>query len=221
MRPVSYLVIGCALICATNSSPAQVVWNPTSAFSTTNGNPNGVWTYGWMDTAFTTFAPYASTSANGWLGNLGGDGSPVIWLNTGGSTSYGNPPGDLALHPGPGFQPSILRWTAPAGSSGTAQIVGRFLAGDGGVMAVAIRFNGSSVWSATDAGSFDFNQLFTAGDQLDFAVYGGYNFGTTPLELTITGPAIPEPAASAGLLGFAALGLVAFRRRRSLAVVAA
>ena len=214
MRPLPFVVMGSVLLCSAQSATAQIVWNPTTDFSTINGNPNGVWTYGWMNTAFTTFTPYASSTANSWRGNIGGDGTPVIWLNTSGSTSYGVPNGNLSIHPGPGTEPSILRWTAPTGTSGTAHVVGQFLAGDSGTMLVAVRFNGGTVWSATDAGAFDFNQLFVAGDQMDFAVYGGYSYGNTPLVMSITA-AIPEPAFFSILAGSLALGLAYKRRRRS------
>jgi hypothetical protein len=215
------VVIGAALMFAAQSASAQVVWNPTTDFSTTNGNPNGVWTYGWMNTAFTTFTLYTSPIANYWLGGLGGDGTPAVWLNTSSSSPYGVPPGDISLHPGPGTEPSILRWTAPAGSSGTAHVAGQFLSGDGGVMQVAVRFNGSTVWSATGVDSFDsfdFDQVFVAGDQLDFAVFGGYVSGNTPLEMSITSSAIPEPSTYAVLFGLAAMGFAAYRRRRRQAV---
>lgn len=47
------------------------VWNPATEFSTTGTNPNGVWSYGWMDTGFTTFTPFvnrhaASTDYRNW-----------------------------------------------------------------------------------------------------------------------------------------------------------
>ena len=201
---------------AAQSASAQVVWNPTTDFSTTNGNPNGAWTYGWMDTAFTAFTLYTSNSANAWLGYLGGDGSPAVLLNTSGSMVNGVPPGDLALHPGPGTQPAILRWTAPTGFVGTAHVVGQFLSGDSGVMQVAIRLNGSAVWSATDFGAFDFNQVFVPGDQLDFAVFGGYQFGTTPLDMSITASAIPEPSTYAAIFGAAALGVAVVLHRKRI-----
>ena len=213
MRPIPYVVMGAALMFAALPGSAQVVWNPTTDFSTTNGNPNGVWTYGWMDTGFTTFTVISRHTADGWFGDLGGDGSPGLWINTAGTAQYGVPPGDLSLHPGPGNQPNILRWTAPAGFNGTAHVAGQFLAGDSGVMQVAIRLNGSSIWSASNAGAFDFVQGFVTGDQLDFAVYGGYISGNTPLEMSITSSAIPEPSACATFFGLAVLGGSALVRR--------
>jgi hypothetical protein len=213
MSPVPYVVIGAALMFAAHSATAQVVWNPTTDFSTTNGNPNGVWTYGWMDTAFTTFTVTVSHNTNTWLGNLGGDGSPVIWLNTSTSSPYGVPPGDISLHPGPGTEPSILRWTAPPSFSGTAHVAGQFLSGDTGVMQVEVRFNGNPVWSATNFGAFVFDRVFVAGDQLDFAVFGGYDYGNTPLVMSITSSAIPEPSTCAAFFGVAVLGVAVVLRR--------
>lgn len=206
------MVFGSALIFAAQSATAQTVWNPTTDFSLTNGNPNGVWTYGWMDTGFTTFTPDTSHTTSAWDGNVGGDGSPIIWINGSTLPINGTPPGDIAFHPGPGGEASVLRWTAPASFFGTAHVAGQFLAGDVGVMQVAIRFNGSTVWNATDAGAFDFFQAFVPGNQFDFAVFGGYAFGTTPLEMNITS-AIPEPSTCAALFGLVAVGFAAHHRR--------
>jgi hypothetical protein len=202
---------------------AQTAWNPTADFSITSGNPNGVWTYGWMDTGFTTFTPYTTNLFNGgvggspqWYGPLGGDLTPTIWHNTSGSVFFGVLPGQLALHPGPGAQPSVLRWIAPSGVSGSVNVVGQFFAGDGGSMTVGVRFAGVSQWSAIDAGSFDLAFTVQPGDTIDFAVFGSYAFGNTPAALTISYP-IPEPAGWTALVGLAALNagvLCRVRQRR-------
>lgn len=192
---------------------AQFVWNPTTEFSTTNGNPNGVWTYGWMDTGFNTFTAYTNVNANAWYG-WGGDLTPLVWLNTSTSTLNGAPPGYLVLHPGNGTEPSVLRWTAPAGVTGPIHVTGQFLAGDGAVMQVAIFQNTKSntLFSAADAGVFNFSANVVPGDTLNFAVYGGYFFGTTPLEVSLVG--VPEPSTLALLsLGLAVLCRV-YRRRK-------
>src|SRR5207249_2540175 len=121
------------------------------------GNPNGVWTYGWMDTGFTTFTPYTTSLYSGglggspqWYGPQGGDLTPAIWFNTSANTYYGVPPDWLSLHPGPGTQPSVLRWTAPVGFAGSIDVGGQFLAGDSGIMQVAVRQGETVVWSASD-----------------------------------------------------------------------
>jgi hypothetical protein len=90
----------------------------------------------------------------------------------------------LSLHPGPGKEASVLRWTPP--KAGNISVTGQFLSGDRGIMAVAIRHNNQPIWTATDSGSFDLNTNVTAGDNIDFMVYGGYNYGNTPISATVS-----------------------------------
>ncbi len=207
VKPRGFL-FGCLLLALVAPRTfAQTTWNPTADFSTVNGNPNGVWTYGWMDTGFLAFTPYTNHGTTNWFG-WGGDSTPAVWLNPGPGTSYGVPAGALSIHPGNGTEPSVLRWTAPAGSLGLLQVSGQFLAGDGGVMQLAIFKNtkATTLWSATDAGAFNLSVSIAPGDTLNFAVFGGYAYGNTPLQLTLVG--VPEPATHALLaLGLAALAL--------------
>lgn len=170
--------------------PATPFYDPASDFSLTNDNPNGVWSYGWMPTDFSSFICYSNyaAGANGpqWYG-WSGDRTPGIWKNLGNPVS-GVPTGWLCLHPGPGTEPSVLRWTAP--DSGSVNVIGQFLPGDSASMQVAIRLNGKPWWSATDSGNFSLNTNLVAGTTIDFAVYGGYSFGSTPLNVIIS----KEPA---------------------------
>jgi hypothetical protein len=78
----------------------------------------------------------------------------------------------------------VLRWTAPV--AGSVHVTGQFLAGDSGIMTVAVRHNSQEVWKATNSGSFDLNIKISAGDNVDFAVYGGYGYGNTPISATIS-----------------------------------
>ena len=204
------LLLCLALAVSLGTGFAQTTWDPTASFSVSNGNPNGVWTYGWMDTGFGAFTPYTTATANAWQG-WGGDGTPTIWINQGATTSFGVPAGYLSIHPGPGTEPSVLRWTSPV--TGLVAMSGQFLAGDSGVMQVAIFQNTktNTLWSATDAGTFNFNVNVTAGDTLNFTVFGGYGFGNTPLQLSLT--AVPEPAAG----GLVALGMLVLAATRASA----
>ena len=152
-------------------------------YSTSNGNPNVSWAYGWMPTDFSKFNIYTTHTSFQWYGPLGSDLTPCIWLNSN-NLGYGVPNGWLSLHPGPGTEPSVLRWTAPV--AGNIHVTGEFLAGDGGIMQVAIRHNNQQIWNATDAGKFDLNIKVVDGDTIDFAVYGGYGFGNTPISATIS-----------------------------------
>jgi hypothetical protein len=96
----------------------------------------------------------------------------------------GVPTGWLSFHPGPGAEPSVLRWTAPV--TGDIHVTGQFLAGDRGSMTVAIHHDNLQIWRATDLGSFDLNINTSAGDTIDFLVYGGYGYGNTPISAVIS-----------------------------------
>ncbi len=162
-------------------------WNPVAEFSGDNGNPNGVWSYGWMPVGFgdlTLYTNHRTGTSPGWWG-WGGDQTPGIWRNDSASTVNGVGPGQLSLHPGNGTQPSVLRWTAPAQAAGDVRLTGRFFAGDGGSMQVAVRINGGEAWHAVDHGAFDLVFASVEGSTVDFAVYGGYGYGSTPLEVQI------------------------------------
>ena len=163
-------------------------------FSTTNENPNGAWSYGWMPTDFSLFNLYVFNTPFMWYGNLSSDLTPYIWINNGngtppgvvnnGGVASGVPVGWLSLHPGPAEQPSVLRWTAPI--AGNIHITGQFLAGDTGIMDVAVRHNNQNLWTATDSGSFKLNIRVNASDTIDFVVYNGYGWGNTPISAIIS-----------------------------------
>ena len=212
----------------TSSAWAGPIWDANADFSTTNGNPNGAWTYGWVDNSFIN-SFHLDTLANdyglngnipGWCGPIPGPGTglnfPVIWKNTGPAVS-GLQTGQLSLHPGPDGEPSVLEWTAPAGFSGDALIQGQFLPGDVGIMQVGIFENhnwNSALWTATDSGTFNLSVPVVPGDKIDFGVWcqrGGYANGNTPLEATVT--AVPEPSTFA-LLAAGAIGLLGLARRQ-------
>ena len=59
-------------------------WNARNEFTTLNGNPNGVWSYGWMPVGFATFTHYVNSSGEpsgpSWYG-WNGDHTPGIWRN--------------------------------------------------------------------------------------------------------------------------------------------
>ena len=198
---------------------APLTWNPMAEFSAENGNPNGVWSYGWMDPGFTTFTalvnkrsvPGGYSSWYGWAG----DETPSVGINGGTTAINGVPPGYLLLHPGNGAEPSVLRWTAPV--TATVRVVGQFQAGDGGAMQVAVRHNNTVRFSATDAGAFDLTVSVTAGDTLNFAVFGGYAFGSTGLQVTLAATTFSLPLTT-GESGKISLGPLVGGSSVSLAV---
>ena len=181
-----------ALIVISASMPGiadTTVFNPATDFSIENGNPNGFWTYGWLPSKssgfvlFTTPSP-AENPLPGWSAKACPDGNPSIWRNLGKEPKLGVGVGQLALHPGCKYEPSILRWTSPG--DGQYQINGEFFAGDKGVMRLGVRQGGKWLWKAFDAGKFSLLRTVSAGTSVDFIVYGGYDSGSTPLELVIT-----------------------------------
>lgn len=202
--------------------PAEAtLYDATADFSIDNGNPNGVWSYGWMPTDFSVFNPYTASRINQlapqWSRDNSGDFTPMIW-RIDGTTTIGNvAPGQLALHPSNTFEASVLRWTAE--TNGTYDILGQFLSGDGGIMQVGIRQGLDWLWQSTDSGAFDFDNTLTAGQSVDFLVYGGYGAGNTPLELTISSQ-VPEPT-SILLFGVGIFGLGGMKLKQRSAYLTA
>ncbi len=209
MRHLSFIV---AIVLSAGAAQAEV-WDARGDYSNANGNPHGDWSYGVSSGG--TFSLMTSSNAPGGTSWSHPSSGANMWVNTGGS-AYGVPSDWLSLHPGSGGVAAVIRWTAPADIVGDAAIVGEFLPGDSGTMAVAVLKNldfGTPVWSASDSGSFNLLVSVNPGDTIDFAVYNGYGFGNTPLDATITATTsvVPEPAGIA--LTLAAAGLLVARRR--------
>lgn len=188
MRQFNAIIAVLALLQIGTSSQATV-WDITADFSITNGNPNGAWSYGWAPVDFSSFNLYTNfgnvlwSNRPAWYGWVA-DKTPYVFKNTG-DTGAGVPTGWISIHPGDGKQPSMARWTTPAGISGQAKVKGQFLPGNGGWMQVAIRKNNAEVWHAENEGVFDLVTNVNPGDTIDFTVYGGYESGDTPVAATI------------------------------------
>lgn len=167
------------------STAATPSYSVRADFSTTRGNPNGVWTYGWMPTDFSSFALGSLWNESHWTGLLSNDPAPTVWKNTG-ALAYGVPTDWVSLHPGPQCQVSVIRWTAPL--AGRVRITGQFLSGDSGAMQVMVRNGTRELWGARDGGSFDLQNIpVAAGEVIDFGVscVGNFSFGNTPIDATI------------------------------------
>jgi hypothetical protein len=177
-------------------SSYAINFNAAADFSAVN-NPNGAWSYGYMDSLAGTFFAYNNTISPSGLsiwyasetelrqGYI--DIDPVITHNgTNAAIGSGNliwAPGELSLHPGVVTGPfnvhpySVLRWTAP--SAGEYAINALFYGLDltGTTTDVHILLNGIGIFSDDVIGfgsaskqSFLGSRFLNLGDTLDFAV---------------------------------------------------
>ena len=178
------------LVLAIPTESSAQTWDVTAEFSTTN-NPTGPWSYGWESDSGPDWTAFALYTVLEWVGPsprwTSGPITPSLWLNLTSEGFDGVPLSWLSIHPGPGWEPSVIRWTAPI--TGEVRLDGAFLAGDIGLMDVYIQVNGVTIWSALDFSSdqpFSLNLTVTVGDQLDWLVTGGWAFGNTPISIHIT-----------------------------------
>lgn len=186
-------------------------------------NPNGVWTYGWSTTLGGPVTLDLTTATSGsiiqWRGDLAGDGNPSLFKNTSGSTVVSGTvtlaPFQLLMHPGPGGEFSVLRYTATA--AGLYSVNAGFIGQDSTTTDVHVLLNGVSFYDNTVTGFGNSNayagtQSLLVGDTLDvFVGYGSngsfYN-DSTGVDFRVS--AVPEPASLLAL----GLGAVALLRRR-------
>ena len=214
------IILGVSLFACGALSMAQT-YNFAGDFSVTNGNPNGVWSYGYETTLGGAFINHSEGFVSGdhlwWRTNLESSGVPATFKNTGITPGIGGLlPGKAALHPGPGTgEYSVARFTSP-GLVGTLDINGSFGQGDAGIVSVYILKNGVQVFGNNVTISDEFFSISTsigAFDTIDFIVgsSGIINSDTTPLDanLVLT-QSVPEPAS----LSIVALGSLAFLRRK-------
>ncbi len=199
---------------------AATSWDATADFSITNGNPNGVWSYGYYPNGTTSFTLFWH-AGTGYAGsplwnNSNDDQPPVVWKNIG-SPQWGVQTGELSLHPGPSNEHTVVRWTSPI--NGTINITGKFGAGDKEWMNYYIQKNVTEevlfeVKHTYNDGAFDLlNVPVTVGDTIDFIVGGQYLNGNTPLYATITSTAVVPLPGTVWLLGAGLLVIWRSRRR--------
>ncbi|MBS0198346.1 MAG: hypothetical protein JSR77_16460 [Planctomycetes bacterium] len=189
-------------ICSIASDAA--IYEAAAAFSLINGNPNGVWTYGYRlstpASALTVF-PNTSVQSNGlsvWFDAAYNPlGTPSFAANLTTSPVYGAgmtwPPGRLSFHPSP-IHDAVLRWTSP--SRGEWDISALFIGMDGGTTNVSVIRGGEDVlFAATrsgtgaNAGPFAAKVFLEVGETVEFVVNnaGSFYSDTTGLEVVISG----------------------------------
>jgi hypothetical protein len=193
---------------------ADVVYDAAKDFSVVNGNPNGVWTYGY---SLTLGGPLILNNNSGtnfqgsgiqfWNTNIAAN-DPFVGYNPTSQLITLGPiqvqPGQLFFHPGPNDEFETVRFRAPA-AGGSFQLVTGFVGVDttGTTTDVHVLLNGVSQFSGLING-FGSKQAYSttltlrAGDILDFAVgYGSDgNFldDSTGLSAVISPTAVPEPS---------------------------
>jgi hypothetical protein len=224
-RHWSGVLAACAAVCLWGTAAqAQTNFNANSDFSLVNGNPNGVWTYGFgyaqaggalLNAPTTSFLSVSGVHA--WLhSTVNTAGTPSILKNMSGATQFGVPTGFLSLHPGTDHN-AYLRFTAPF--TGSYAVNAQFFAGDAGQTTADIfgNFTGSH-FSTSNTGTnpaYSGTISLNAGWSLYFLVdksTDGFGADSTPLTVNIAGTAAPEPS-SLALLALGALSVI--RRRKA------
>jgi hypothetical protein len=208
----------------------------------TGANPNGVWTYGYIDaTGFHTSTVHLTNKIfeftvngiDGWTDNNPGSPynnndyyTPVVAMNLGAPVIVGShdlPTNMLILHPGPTGQEAVVQWTAPKTDYYDISSVFEGLNTTGTTTNVSVLANGQNIYTGYVDGYQAMDGFGTAGaylhagDTIAFAVgdQGAFGFDTTGLQATISTSAIPEPV-SGVLLGTLLLvsgAVLRFRRR--------
>jgi hypothetical protein len=181
----------------------------------TEVNPSGPWSYGWTAKLGGQFKRFEHKWAvddppfSGWKDETA---YPYVGFNPGNQATRQNPsttvgPEQAFLHPGPGGECSVIRWTAPR--AGWYRITGAFTgcAGYGGAPPtttdVHVLCNGARAFDSFDSSlnlggngneaRFEISRDFQAGDKVDFVVgfgNGSHFCDTTGLEADVT--PVPE-----------------------------
>ena len=153
----SYFLLILSFSAAVQANP---VFNAAADFSL-NSNPNGVWTYGYSTTLGGTFILDANTGTtisgnpnfSYWDANIVFTGTPGVYKNTSATNQQAGglnlEPGQLALHPGPHGEVSIVRWTSP--DAGNLSLNAIFTGRDninGTTTDVHVFLNGSSLFDS-------------------------------------------------------------------------
>jgi hypothetical protein len=220
------LTIFALVIIAATARLSATTYDAFNDFSITNGNPNGVWSYGWSTTLLLSLNlyPNGTVDPNGNLSwndpNHISAGAPAVFANKTDQQPVSVPPMSAGFHPGENGEFSHYVWTAP--TTGLFSLSALFSPFDSGGTDVHILDNGVSIFSGEvspgNPQSYTGNLSATVGDKIDFAVGvgtdGTYNFDTTGIDATIQ--SVPEASTWIAALGAAAVMFVGYSRRRWL-----
>ncbi|MCE5200799.1 MAG: hypothetical protein ABFD54_13160 [Armatimonadota bacterium] len=170
----------------TPEPPQLLAWDVAADFSLAS-NPNGQWSYGWTPSLSSTYTfnlynlpnIYPLSSLERWSATDITPELSVVHNATDQPQSYGGPvpPGNLALHPGPSGQKSIVRWTAPRNDCYSVSAL--FYPIGGGGTDVHVLYNRFSLFIDEVTNSpkqYSTTKWLNSGDALDFIVgYGSNN----------------------------------------------
>lgn len=208
----SFALLACLAVGAVPSM--AIVYDYATDFSITNGNPNGVWSYGAkrkdQDGKPTgEFKVFDSTESSWYLhwymaANENNTFGGQTWKNVSGGTQYGIPDGKVSLN-GDAYSTSTARWTAP--SDGTIDLTISLGSSNSARMLTikGIVVNDGAWWGYSDTGI-----PVVAGDVIDLTMYAAPHSGNTRTDITIDFTPVPEPASLAVL----AIGSLALLKRR-------
>jgi Immunoglobulin I-set domain len=184
---------------------ATNVYNAETAFSISNGNPNGNWSYTWSSSLDSTQTLYAITQTQsiaqtswteGWTFTSGAVPIPLVAANTTESQLGIWPPETLGFHPGYDGEFSHVVWTAPY--TGNYSVNVNFTMLDSGNTEVyvvqrpaggaPVHLANGNVTAASRNYSYSGTLTLNAGDQIDFAV--GWGNGSLEPDTTALSPVI-------------------------------
>ena len=213
---------------------AAQTYSAANDFSATV-NPNGVWSYGYETTLGGGLTLYTIKYAPN--GNVKGWNQPIAFdvplvvknfgaMAGGGFADLYLQPGQLAFHPGPNNEYSIVRFTAP--SAGTYNLASSFSAvtTDGTTTDVHVLDNNVSKFDGTVTGTYQAsvgstysnNFVLASGETIDFAVgNGGNGFyqDSTGLDATLTVAPEPSQVAPFVFLTFGLGAMVVLKKKKA------